>query len=143
MWRANINLFPVECNRASGEFNRVWQLVVSQLVNGEVETTLVCSGCPALSFLCFSSWCTDLPVPPRPSHTRTRFLLTPFVLCLSLSYAYVIHRLARKDLHPRVDPCWLGTAAMVYLLPLDHADIELKGKRLVPSVYETFIGAHR
>lgn len=66
MWRANINLFPVECNRVSGEFNRVWQLVVSQLVNGEVETTPVCSGCPVLSFLCFPSWCTDLRLSLRP-----------------------------------------------------------------------------
>lgn len=114
MRRANINLFPVECNRASGEFNRVWQLVVSQLVNGEAETTPVCSGCPALSLLRFRSWCTDLCASPRLSSYRTRFLLTPFVLRLSLSYAYVIHRL-----HAGVDPARFNAVATVYLLLLD------------------------
>mgnify|MGYP004574019487 CR=1 FL=1 len=80
MWRANINLFPVECYRATAEFNRVWQLVVSQLVNGEVKTTPVCSSCPMSSFLCFPP---TVHRPPRLASSLppscTRFLLTPFV----------------------------------------------------------------
>lgn len=64
MRRANINLFPVERDRASAEFNRVWQLVVSQLVNGEAETTPVCSACPVpVSLLRFPPRCTDLSAP--------------------------------------------------------------------------------
>lgn len=80
MRRANINLFPVERDRATAEFNRVWQLVVSQLVNGEVETTPVCSGCPVPSLLCFPPRCTDLsasPPPPFPLHPLP--LLTLFI----------------------------------------------------------------
>lgn len=72
MRRANINLFPVERDRASAEFNRVWQLVVSQLVNGEAETTPVCSACPVpVSLLRFPLRCTDLSAP---------LLLPPFLL---------------------------------------------------------------
>lgn len=134
MWRANINLFPVECNRASAKFNRVWQLVVSQLVNGEAGTTLVCSDCPPVSFLCFSSRCTDLRASPPPPRASTRFLPTPFVRRLSLSYGCVIHRWARKGLHPRVDLPSLRTVT-IYLLLVDHAAIALKRKRASPRRY--------
>ena len=83
MWRANINLFPVECYRATAEFNRVWQLVVSQLVNGEVKTTPVCSSCPMSSFLCFPP---TVHRPPRLSSSPSllhKFPAYPLCICVS------------------------------------------------------------
>lgn len=77
---------------------------------------LPCAVFPLLSFVVHR----PPPVSPSPSFCMC-FLLTPFVLCLSLSYSYVIHRLARKELHAGVDAARLSTAVRIYLLLLDHA----------------------
>lgn len=78
----------------------------------------------ALSFLCF---------PPHGAPTSVPLLLfvpparvsclPPFCSASPFLYSYVIHRLARKDLHPRVDPARFSTVATIYLRsPLsDHA----------------------
>lgn len=98
MRRVNINLSSVEYDRAAGDFKRVWP-VVSQLVNAEVGTTLVCP-------LALSSRCSDLRerrFSPRLSFAVIRVLFLPS-LYSAFSLSYVIHRLGGKDLHADVEP---------------------------------------
>lgn len=83
MSRVNVNLFPVEYDRAAGELTRS---VVSQLVNADVGTTPICPRCPLTS----SSRCGDLRTSPPSTVIRPLFLPSLYVISLFLTSAWFI-----------------------------------------------------